>query len=293
MAFPQAQHPIPTCRHVSVLADVQFHSAPLPRVWHGESIWVPVPVVTIELDDKSCAWNECVDTEFPANKVLLFVSNRGSVEQRVNGTLQIVRPEFGLSDVHSDKHRSPRWIGIPTLGGAVCWPRLRLARRGPAEPDVARLTDIRVLVSSLPNVSTSLCAKTRNISTPRGNVKFHRTRLAGYLRSTHAKGGAAFARTCHLFAQAESWLPYLSAHWALLLGKPASDTFAFPTAELRSCVWTPEDFRALLANLFHGRNIRQITTTIKAIALISWLINRRLGRASGADTPLFAEVTHA
>lgn len=132
VGLPQPQNAVAELRHVGVLRSIELDSASLALIGRGESFWVRVPVVAIELYDKRGRRNEGVDAEFPGDDVLWDVCDANVVEHRVPDALDPRPFDRLLHGSHLDKTCAEFWIGIAANDGAerhvvlaACCPRRR------------------------------------------------------------------------------------------------------------------------------------------------------------------------
>ena len=68
--FPSSKYRISTLGEIGVLGPIKLLSMALSLIQDRELLWVPMPVVTIELNYQRSTWDESIDAEFFCDDML-------------------------------------------------------------------------------------------------------------------------------------------------------------------------------------------------------------------------------
>jgi hypothetical protein len=188
IGLPNADHAIAARGHIGVLRNIEGHASALALRRSGELVGVPVPVVTIKLNDEFSK-REGVNTEAPAYQVLSLVWNGEVVQQRISRLLKRVRAQGSLLDVHLNQSRTLLGVCIAAICRAIGWSALTLVRGRFAKLLAASLAAKRALVPTLPFVcmvgrtkEIGRLFQARSVQVDGGTADSARPLLAGFPR---------------------------------------------------------------------------------------------------------------
>jgi len=149
---PNADHLVAANIHVGILRFVQMHTFALALVRIWETVWVTMPVVTIELDDHTDAREKSIYAKLSADGVLWNVVDAEFVQNAIADSFNRGCFYSLLLCIHLDKTFAQFRIRISTSQRAILW--VALSRCGGRQPELsaAHFASITFLISALPFV---------------------------------------------------------------------------------------------------------------------------------------------
>jgi len=104
---------------IGILRFIQSHTLRLASVWHGELIWIAVPVVAIKLHDDATRFNEGIDTKLVCQKMLGSVRDAERIQDFITSYFGPCPFASLLRDVHFSQSLRKIRVNIATRNGAV------------------------------------------------------------------------------------------------------------------------------------------------------------------------------
>lgn len=237
--FPKAKNAQTALSHIGILRFVERHSLGLSGIKIRKLIAIAVPVVAVELDNKSALRNKCVNDEFFKQHSLFCIANLHAVKDFISSNLKLVRAKCLLYGIHLKKAFLNCRVVVSACNRTVSWVSLLGTRRRQPISLSAYFADEFYFITPLPFISTSNRTEFGFFGTALWSVKdstalFANTHFPGFSLCV-SRLIAAFSRAKHMLVVRLLKLfpaPFAFADW-----KPTRDAFAFLRAVTASVLF--------------------------------------------------------
>lgn len=143
----------------------------LARIKHLIFSGVPMPVVTIKLDNGSIGWDEGIYGKFSVNNILRYKINPHFIQYRVSEHFKLIRICFRLCGAHFNQSFCKLGIFVPAFHRTILPIIIDSSRWGNFKTLIANLARKSHLISSLPFIAALQAASDRCVYSICGNVK--------------------------------------------------------------------------------------------------------------------------
>jgi len=265
--------------HIGILRFIKQCSPRLTCTGIGKFLRIPMPIVTIELNDNVALWDKRIHKELLKKKFLLQVLNFDAIKDLVSSDLKFIRRNLLLFGIYCKQPLSHIGIFVSAFNRAVSWICGGCARWRELISLTAHFTHELNLSTSLPFIRTFLRAKTRFLTAAFRNIEL----LAAYITGTFLSCLAFLAfrflatlrRTKPMLLVC--WLKPLTTYLARTKREPGGNTLALPRAETTTifgsigCAIHPLEFfsthHARSSNYWHRPIVPDAALTFKAMVI--------------------------